>query len=373
MLFKRFESSVEAFRQTLKRLKRTHEVFLKAIDDGFVPAGDDAQRLLYESDRYEEVELLDALAETSSKYNIADFNEPLLRKHIQSDIELLEDMLDLVDPITAAKDAKLQTLIKGLQKDIPKTTGKVLIFTQYSDTAKYIYESLKPLYADNEIDCIFGTDKSKALMAARFSPKSNPHMRIGTAKELKILVATDVMSEGLNLQDGDVVVNYDLHWNPVRLIQRFGRIDRIGSKNDVIWGFNFLPETALERQLGLHEVLRHRIAEIQETIGEDAQILDNDESVNEDAMYCIYERDSQQLSLFEDEEDDFIDLNEAEELLRSLQAESPDEFARITNLRDGIRSAQATLAEDSYLYVFCQAGKSQAAVSSRRGTEDNKP
>jgi len=359
MLFKRFESSVEAFRQTLKRLKRTHEVFLKAIDNGFVPAGDDAQRLLYESDRYEEVELLDALAETSSKYNIADFNEPLLRKHIQSDIELLEDMLDLVDPITAAKDAKLQTLIKGLQKDIPKTTGKVLIFTQYSDTAKYIYESLKPLYADNEIDCIFGTDKSKALMAARFSPKSNPHMRIGTAKELKILVATDVMSEGLNLQDGDVVVNYDLHWNPVRLIQRFGRIDRIGSKNDVIWGFNFLPEIALEKQLGLHEVLRHRIAEIQETIGEDAQILDNDESVNEDAMYCIYERDSQQLSLFEDEEDDFIDLNEAEELLRSLQAESPDEFARITNLRDGIRSAQATLAEDSYLYVFCQAGKYQ--------------
>jgi superfamily II DNA/RNA helicase len=110
-------------------------------------------------------------------------------------------------------------------------------------------------------------------MAERFSPLANKSDFSGTPDEVNILVATDVMSEGLNLQDGDVVVNYDLHWNPVRLIQRFGRIDRIGTENERIWGFNFLPETELEKGLGLHEILRRRISEIHESIGEDAAIL----------------------------------------------------------------------------------------------------
>ena len=95
-----------------------------------------------------------------------------------------------------------------------------------------------------------------------FAPLANPQMDIRDDEEVNILVATDVMSEGLNLQDGDVVVNYDLHWNPVRLIQRFGRIDRIGTENERVWGFNFLPEKKLEKNLGLHDILRKRIQEI---------------------------------------------------------------------------------------------------------------
>jgi len=360
MLFKRFESSVHAFRETLRRLKLTHETFLKALDEGFVPAGEESQRLLYQSDSYEEQELMDALASVSGKYDIADFDEPRLREHLEADRDLFGTILKLVEPITPSQDDKLQTLISGLKKGIPQATGKVLIFTQYADTAEYLYQNLNPGDKHKDIECIFGTDKSKALMAARFSPKSNPHTHIGSGKELRILVATDVMSEGLNLQDGDVVVNYDLHWNPVRLIQRFGRIDRIGSQNDSIWGFNFLPETALEKELGLHEVLAARIAEIQETIGEDSAILDKDENVNEEAMYCIYDKDGGNLSDLENDEEDFVDINEAEELLRSIRSDDPDEFARIAGLRDGIRSSRATFSDDeAELFVFCQAGKFQ--------------
>jgi hypothetical protein len=196
-------------------------------------------------------------------------------------------------------------------------------------------------------------------MAARFSPKSNPHFKIGTESEVRILISTDVMSEGLNLQDGDVLVNYDLHWNPVRLIQRFGRIDRIGGRNDEIWGFNFLPETAMDKQLGLQEILSRRIQEIHETIGEDAAILDTSEHINEEAMFCIYEQKNDQLSFFEDEEGDFVDINEAEEMMRSLQSEDPDEFERIKNLRDGIRSGRASFSGTGGKFVFCQSGKYQ--------------
>ncbi|MDA7871461.1 helicase-related protein, partial [Akkermansiaceae bacterium] len=362
MLFKRFESSVEAFRLSLERLERIHGVFLLAMDQGFVPAGDDAQKLLYESDRYDAMDLMDALEKVSGKYELEDFNADLLREHIAADQKVLSEIIELVKPITPDKDAKLQRLIAGLKDGIPKQSGKVLIFTQYSDTAAYLYKSLNPTGSKSDIEAIYGNDKSKARMAARFSPKSNPHGHFGSDSEVRILIATDVMSEGLNLQQGDVVLNYDLHWNPVRLIQRFGRIDRIGSKNEEIWGFNFLPETAMEQQLGLHELLAARIREIQETIGEDAAILDKDETVNEDAMYCIYEQKGDQLSFFEGEEGDFVDINEAEEMLRSIKAEEPEEFNRIANLRDGIRTAQATFKGDGSRYVLCQAGRFQQLI-----------
>ncbi|MDA7891874.1 phospholipase D-like domain-containing protein [Akkermansiaceae bacterium] len=358
MLFKRFESSVQAFRVSLERIAHIHEMFLKALDQGFVPAGDEAQGLLYQSDRLEESELMDALSAVAQKYDLADFDEPKLREHLEADREVLEELIKLVEPISPAKDAKLQRLIDGLKNGIPKATGKVLIFTQYADTAAYLYKNLNPDGQYRDIESIYGTDKSKARMAARFSPKSNPHVDFGSDSELRILVTTDVMSEGLNLQDGDVLVNYDLHWNPVRLIQRFGRIDRIGGENDAIYGFNFLPETEMEKQLGLQQLLSARIAEIHETIGEDSAILDKDEQVNEEAMFCIYEQKSDQLSFFEDEEGDFVDINEAEEMLRSLQADDPEEFERISNLRDGIRSGRASFAGGGR-FVFCQSGKYQ--------------
>ena len=105
--------------------------------------------------------------------------------------------------------------------------------------------------------------KTKFRVVGRFSPESNPEYRaLPNEAELDTVIATDVLSEGLNLQDCNKIVNYDLHWNPVRLIQRFGRINRIGSEHDVVYGFNFLPETGIERNLNLRQKLENRIAEI---------------------------------------------------------------------------------------------------------------
>ena len=362
MLFKRFESSVYAFTESLKRLERIHGVFLDMLGRGFVPAGEEAQKLLYESDSYEEEELAERLEEVSGKYAIEDFDGAKLRKHIEADLELIKKMIKLVEPITPDKDAKLQVLINGLKEGITKSTGKVLLFTQFADTARYVYENLNPGGEQDDIESIFGTSKNKALVAARFAPYANKHISLRGMSEIRILVATDVMSEGLNLQDGDVIVNYDLHWNPVRLIQRFGRIDRIGSENEVIWGFNFLPETKLDKNLGLTEILRSRISEIHDTIGEDAAILDKTEQVNEEAMFAIYEKkQGGQLELFSDQDDEFIDINEAEEILRSLKKDNPEEFDRIAGLRDGIRSAQAKMSGQGS-YVFCQAGRYQQMI-----------
>jgi len=260
------------------------------------------------------------------------------------------------DRIPPAKDTKLQTLFRCLEEN-PLNEGKRLIFTQYADTAQYLFDNLNPNGKREDIDVIYSGDKSKDRVVGRFAPKANPEYRLRKGEvEIQTLVATDVLAEGLNLQDCDKVMNYDLHWNPVRLIQRFGRIDRIGTEYEVIWGYNFLPERELEKTLGLRKKLHNRIQEIHDTIGEDAAILDKTEQLNEEAMYAIYEKQGDQLTLFEEEED-VLDINEAEEMLRQLRNENPGEFERIANLRDGVRTGKAS--EQKGLFVFCQAGRYQ--------------
>src|SRR5262249_30720134 len=126
MLFKRFESSVCAFRRTLERLDKIHGMFLKALDEGFVPAGQDAQKLMYESDALDQDNLIAELYEVSGRYSLSDFDEPRLREHLAADQKLIRKMIELVHPITPDKDAKLQVLIAGLEKGIPKARNKVL-------------------------------------------------------------------------------------------------------------------------------------------------------------------------------------------------------------------------------------------------------
>ncbi len=357
LLFKRFESSIYAFQQSVRKLIDSHRLFLKALNEGIVPAGEEAQYLIYEPNEAEERDIMEALRKASGKYKASDFNIELLKEHIEHDINLLNKILNLVEPITPEQDAKLKTLQTWL-KSKPLKNGKQLIFTQYADTADYLYRNLNSGEKRRDIDVIYSGDKSKARVIGRFAPRANPEYKPKKGEhELKTVIATDVLAEGLNLQDCDKIINYDLHWNPVKLIQRFGRIDRIGSENEVVYGFNFLPETGIEENLRLKEKLQNRINEIQETIGEDSAILDPSEQINEEAMYAIYEGKDTPLDDYGDEQEDFVDLNEAEEILRLLKKENPGEYDRIANLRDGIRTAKSS--GEKGLYVFCEAGNFQ--------------
>jgi len=365
LLFKRFESSVYAFSETIKRLIKVHESFMNVLNEGIIPAGEDAQNILYESDFDSETDFVNEIRKVSKRYNIDDFDAERLKEHINHDIRLLYKIKSLVEPITPPKDSKLNRLKKLLENHI-LGKGKVIIFTQFADTARYIYDNVN-YYFGNKIEVIFSSDKSKTKIVGRFAPRSNPEYKFQKGEtELDTLVSTDVLAEGLNLQDCDKIINYDLHWNPVKLIQRFGRIDRIGSEYEIIYGYNFLPETGIEKNLGLKQKLKNRIQEIHDTIGEDAAILDTSERLNEETMYAIYEQKGGQLTMFEEDED-IIDLNEAEEFFRQLRRDNPDEFERIANLRDGIRSSK--FSEEKGIYVFCQAEKYQQLFFTNKNNE----
>ncbi len=360
MLFKRFESSVYAFRESIKRMRILNERFLASVNEGIIPAGEEAKYLLYESDQYDESQLIDELRKIRKKYESQDFEINRLKEDLKKDISLYKKIYELVKDINAnnkdpEQDDKLSVLIQRL-KDDEKLKNKVLIFTQYAETAKYLYSNLNQK-GKSDIVAIDSTHKNRSNIVNRFSPKANEYTLKKGEKEIKLLISTDILAEGLNLQDCDIIINYDLHWNPVRLIQRIGRIDRIGSENERVYSYNFLPETELDKNLGLHEKLRYRIQEIHDTIGEDAEILDKTEQLNEEAMYAIYEGDQEKIDKYEEEED-LISITEAEELIRDLQLNNPEYFNYIVNLRDGVRSCMETKTEKGK-YIFCQAGNFQ--------------
>jgi len=272
-------------------------------------------------------------------------------------------MARLIEPIGPGEDDKLQQLIamvtqghtlsngRSLPGDLAH--GKVLIFTQYADTAHYLYDNLRHL---GRIRAVESDTKDRGRVILRFAPKANNYQLRPGDVELRILVFTDVLSEGLNLQDANHIINYDLHWNPIRLIQRVGRVDRIGTEYSTVYVYNFPPETGLERELGIEHRLEHHITEIHRTIGEDTTILHKSERINEEAMYAIYRGDP---SVLEEEPEIVIfNLLEAEELMRQLQRTDPDRFQQIATMPDGVRSARQAAGEPG-LFVFCQAGSYQ--------------
>jgi len=362
LLYKRLESSVKAFQVTVKDLITVHERFLKALNNGIVAVGEELQKFLYETDIDDETTLVDALRAlpTASQYNLADFikHGQTLKRDIEEDIGILNEIYRIVEPLGPKQDDKLQTLLKWLRGEVKEgrvlkaKDSKILIFTQYAETARYLHENLKHL---PDVVWIHSETKNRLGIIRRFAPKANNYELKRTDDPIRILISTDMLSEGLNLQDGNCVINYDIHWNPVRLIQRIGRIDRIGSEHDAIHIFNFLPCKEIERELHLYDKVHKRIDEFQETIGADSQHLDRTEKVNDKAMYAIYQKDMGQLDLF-DEEQDMFGLSEAEELIRQLQQTNPELMARIKALPDGVRSARNGNGQQG-TYAFFQADK----------------
>jgi superfamily II DNA or RNA helicase len=342
LLFKRLESSVEAFRCTVSHLLESHRLFLTLLKEGKISAGEDVEPLLkdLEEGDAEDEDLLESLRTASGKYDIAHFDHNRLQQDIESDVETLKKIKDTVDPITPERDAKLQKLIAWLDEQPLLRQHKLLIFTQFSDTGEYLYENLQEKYRSLEF-----ADSSRSdllTVVRRFAPIANNVPAGKVTEPIQILVATDVLSEGLNLQDAAYILNYDLHWNPVRLIQRFGRIDRLNTLHREIYAFNFLPDPKLDQHLGIEQTLRDRIAEIHESIGEDSPILDPDEQLNEKAMYAIYEGDGKALESFEEAEEEYdsLGIQAAEDFIRKLEREEPEFMAKIKRLPNALRTAR---------------------------------
>ena len=279
-LLKRLESSVYSFNLTLSRILELIRSTIKSIDD-FEKYGSADLDIDEASDN--DFDMEDGNTDFFTvgkkvKIDLADMDYKSWRSELQKDADTLELLTLMVADITPEHDLKLQTLLHLLDDKMhnPINPGnkKVLIFSAFSDTAEYLYDQVSSYMKNNyglDSAVITGTIDGRTTIKGvkaplnnvltYFSPisKSRDVLMPGSTKEIDILIATDCISEGQNLQDCDYLVNYDIHWNPVRIIQRFGRIDRIGSRNQYIQLVNFWPDMTLDDYINLKSRVETRM------------------------------------------------------------------------------------------------------------------
>lgn len=299
-LMKRMESSVYSFNLTLCRIKELIDTTIASIDDFEASVG--AKINLTDITDADEYDLDDQNSDDFAAFgkkvqiDLADMDRISWRAELVKDQEILELLTLMVADITPAHDSKLQELLSVLREKVthPINPGnrKVIIFTAFADTAMYLYEHVSNIMLDEfglHTAVVTGSVDGRTTVRLKkadmntiltcFSPisKDKALLNMGNLPDIDILIATDCISEGQNLQDCDYLINYDIHWNPVRIIQRFGRIDRIGSKNSVIQLVNFWPDITLDEYINLKSRVETRMKIVDMTATGDDNILSDEE------------------------------------------------------------------------------------------------
>lgn len=267
-LLKRAESSIHAFRLTSQRILVNINTKLKTISDY------EKYKSGIIDETFDDFEDEMFTVGKDLKIDLADMDYLSWKEKLLADKYVFIDLLEVVTRITPKHDTKMDELRNLIRQKIDqplnKGNKKVLIFTAFSDTADYLYEHLAEEFLNNEhihtalisgkrtASTISGVKNDFNELLTMFSPKSKNRETLGLTHDIDVVIATDVISEGQNLQDADYLINYDIHWNPVRIIQRFGRIDRIGSTNTAIQMVNFWPDITLDEYINLKSRVENR-------------------------------------------------------------------------------------------------------------------
>ena len=340
-LFKRLESSGQSFILSIQRHILRNYIFLHAIENGLeLPIGTQDMGLLDTWANDQDSDLWEAAAEDDNNDAPGDLDRPTrsplteaevrsraaavynayasqfrrrfkwlspelfdstLAEDLRRDAEALMEVLDRAGTWDPKQDAKLEALVTLLTKQHPK--DKVLVFSQFADTVEYLEEQLKARGL-RAVAAVTGATEDPTTIAYRFSPVSNERRdRIDPADELRVVLTTDVLSEGQNLQDCSIIVNYDLPWAIIRLIQRAGRVDRIGQKSDTILCYSFLPADGVERIIRLRARVRQRLRENAEVVGADEAFFEGEQ--NDQTLRDLY---TEKAGILDDEEDTEVDL-----------------------------------------------------------------
>jgi len=373
-LFKRLESSGASFLLSIERHILRNFVFLHALEQCLpLPLGTQGAELLDVNGRDDDEEdTLDSADETPVSTTAAtrqlpgdfqaramqiyaEYRGPLqsrfrwipahffrkdLAKDLRRDIDTLQTILNDAGEWSPAKDEKLTALFDLVTRRHP--TEKVLIFTQFADTARYIEQQLAQCNV-SAIGVVTGGSEDPTRLAWRFSPRSNAKQAmVGPEDELRILVATDLLSEGQNLQDAAIVVNYDLPWAVIRLVQRAGRVDRIGQQAPTILCYSFLPADGVERVIRLRSRVAQRLVENAEVVGTDESFFE-DVRDNEFVLDLYHEKSG----ILDGDSDAEVDLASYAYTIWKEAAELEPALAKsIPNLPDIVYASRAHASAD---------------------------
>ena len=372
-LFKRLESNGFSFLQSIDRHILRNQIYLYAIENGLdLPVGVldagllDLERVDEDADGVEgdPEDLLDGMVEAATeadgvpdgmarakavyaeyakqykkrfKWIRPGLFKPALAEDLAQDTQTLRALLRSQGEWDPAHDQKLL----ALRKLITQTHGKdkVLVFTQFADTARYLEREIRQAGATH-IEVATGASADPYALACRFSPKSN-NKTVTKADELRVLICTDVLSEGQNLQDSNVVVNFDLPWAIIRLIQRAGRVDRIGQRAEEIYCYSFLPADGVEQLIQLRARIRQRLKENAEVVGTDEEFFDDEEA---NTIRNLYTEKHGVL----DDNDDEVDLaSYAWQIWKQATQDDPELARAVESLPPVVYSAKAFTLDEA--------------------------
>lgn len=363
ILVKRLESSFFAFKNSLRRFIHSYKRFIEMYDEGTV----------WMSNKVDVFELLDADGEErllslmdedkAQKYASKDF-QPDYRDKLLNDIQILEKVSSLWETID--RDPKAEFFIKELQENQILKDNKVLIFSESKETVEYLQGQLDKHFKDNVLSYHSngGTFQGEAhrneylrdIIKANYQPK-HPNPR----DDVSILLTTDVLAEGINLHRSNIIINYDLPWNPTRVLQRVGRVNRVGTEHENVYVFNIFPTDQSDEHLGLENNIKGKIQAFHNTLGEDAKYLSDDEELSTHELFGerLYQKLNDK-STFEDDGDIDSELRYLQ-VIRDIRDKNSNLFAKIKNLpkkaRSGRKLPENLVTDDEQLLTFFRKGR----------------
>lgn len=359
-LIKRLESSKFAFSQTIDRFIASHEKFIKMYDKGTIYISAKVDVYDYLNDENEDA-LIAALEKDDLHkiYNKDDF-QARFREDLQKDLDALRKIRDMWAGIP--KDFKKEEFKKQLLSDKNLSENKIIVFTESTETGVDLYDSLVDTYGKGVVFYSSGVCRyenvcisnpiAKDLIHQNYDPKCN-----NQSDDIKILITTDVLAEGINLHKSNLIINYDLPWNPTRVLQRVGRVNRVGTKHKNILIYNIFPTVEAESQLNLGSYIKAKIQAFHETLGEDAKYLSEDEVVTNHRLFGekLYDVMNDKKTFSEDDVLENLELKYLN-ILKDIQKNDVELFDKIKKLPKKARTGKQFAIDKKSLLTFFRQG-----------------
>lgn len=360
MLIKRLESSRFAFLQTVCRFINSYEQFIKMYNSGTVYISKKVDVYDYLESENED-ELIEALENDSKAkiYEANQFNNDFIDK-LEFDLSILKWMKDSWSKID--KDFKKDAFIQALKTDKYLKDNKILIFSESMETGLDLYNSLYEDFGNSVLfyssgECRYenksvSPNTIKDLIHKNYDPKYYE-----TSDDIKVLITTDVLAEGINLHRSNIIINYDLPWNPTRVLQRVGRVNRVGSKFDKIHIYNIFPSATADNELNLEDNIKAKIQAFHETLGEDAKYLTEEEETTNHKLFGenFYDKVTNKDTYNEDESEENSDLKYIK-ILEDIRDNDNELFNKVKYLPKKSRTARKIKADKNSVITFFRKG-----------------
>ncbi|MFH0780173.1 MAG: helicase-related protein [Parcubacteria group bacterium] len=360
LLIKRLESSFFAFRNSVDRFMNSYTLFLSELEKGNVYVSKKYINKIFEfleDDNDEAIERL--ISENKAeKFPSKDFKSKL-KKDLQNDLDILKEIHSMWSNVK--RDPKLIAFIENLSTDPILKKNKLIIFTESKETADYLFKNIKEKVS-SQIICFTGgsSEAERAQVIENFDAKAR-----FPKDAYRILICTEVLAEGVNLHRSNVVINYDIPWNPTRMMQRVGRINRVDTKFNEIYTYNFFPTKQGNDQIKLREAAEAKINAFLSLLGGDAHLLTENEPIGSHELFNRLTSEKFITGEDESEESELKYLH----VIKDLREKQPDVFQKIKILPKKARTAKADKKMHSHLVTYFRRGKVQKFYIAGIGNE----